>query len=710
MEQEQQANQPTKITRPSFLLTLFRPDDIIEIRKIGTNGPRGSEWYLAKELSLQYVRLSAENQNNKTAIYFGVNPRSAKGLKDSAGVKLCRVFCADIDQHEGQVDEKDFRSKLSASGLPYPSAIVFSGHGYQCYWIVSGGEMTPDVWMEGQKSIIKAFNGSLGEGPADHRIKDLPRVMRLSGFRNWRDPENPVVAKVLEINDKVYPVTKFVSRPVMSLPDRARRYLESIPGAVQGQGGDAHTFTVACRLVNDFSLSEGEAWPLLLEWNSKCQPAWNEEELRQKLINAGKYHNAPSGQLAGQTTKPTFQRSNGSDRRAPKFDMEKMSDISKTCHLIIGKSLIWDDKRGLLLKPDSFRLLYNSEGSAWLKSPSKQLLLEENLVFEPGGCKPDQVNLFKGFRIKPAPGPSDLIKAHILHLCGGDIDLAQWMTSWMAYPLQHPGAKLQTALIIHGTFGTGKNLLFDAYSRLFDPYSIALNQQILDGRFTDWMSRKCFILADEVIANASQGAVKNRLKAMVTSDWFTIEEKNLPCRQERNHSNMVFLSNNDMPLIMDLKDRRYVVIRCDSVREPDYYVALAQQISNLPAFLDFLLSHDCGEFHEHSKPPDTEAKRELIELCRPSHSKFIELWQNGYLPFTRRSIYAHQLYFVYRLWCERAGEKGFVVSEKRFCGEAIRILKNHKTTAGRVYDGEKYGFIEDGEISNYKANTMQEKL
>lgn len=68
--------------------------------------------------------------------------------------------------------------------------------------------------------------------------------------------------------------------------DRAGAYLAQFPGAVQGQGGDHHTYKACCVLVNDFGLSEAEAWPLLLEWNRSCVPPWKEADLRVKLRSA----------------------------------------------------------------------------------------------------------------------------------------------------------------------------------------------------------------------------------------------------------------------------------------------------------------------------------------------------------------------------------------------------------------------------------------
>jgi hypothetical protein len=69
---------------------------------------------------------------------------------------------------------------------------------------------------------------------------------------------------------------------------RARAYLAKLAPAIEGQGGDKQTFTVACHLVIDFGLSPAESLPLMREYNERCQPPWSEAELLRKLREADK--------------------------------------------------------------------------------------------------------------------------------------------------------------------------------------------------------------------------------------------------------------------------------------------------------------------------------------------------------------------------------------------------------------------------------------
>ncbi len=70
------------------------------------------------------------------------------------------------------------------------------------------------------------------------------------------------------------------------LVKRVQRYLDKAGPAIQGQGGDVHTFRVAAQLVIDFGLSDGDAMDRLRNWNATCQPPWTEAELRQKVASA----------------------------------------------------------------------------------------------------------------------------------------------------------------------------------------------------------------------------------------------------------------------------------------------------------------------------------------------------------------------------------------------------------------------------------------
>lgn len=75
---------------------------------------------------------------------------------------------------------------------------------------------------------------------------------------------------------------------------RMRQLLSNIPPAIEGQNGDQATFKVCC-LGKDYGLSPEVFFDLLCEWNDKCTPPWEVNELRKKMLNAYSYSHNKAG-------------------------------------------------------------------------------------------------------------------------------------------------------------------------------------------------------------------------------------------------------------------------------------------------------------------------------------------------------------------------------------------------------------------------------
>lgn len=75
---------------------------------------------------------------------------------------------------------------------------------------------------------------------------------------------------------------------------RATEYLATAEPAIEGAGGDTHTYVVAAKL-KDFGVSQQTAVDLLLDhWNERNSPPWDPAELEQKVEHAYLYgRNAP---------------------------------------------------------------------------------------------------------------------------------------------------------------------------------------------------------------------------------------------------------------------------------------------------------------------------------------------------------------------------------------------------------------------------------
>jgi hypothetical protein len=78
--------------------------------------------------------------------------------------------------------------------------------------------------------------------------------------------------------------------------ERARDFLSRHPSAVEGHGGDHHTFRTICR-IRDFGVPRDRALEALADWNERCSPPWDAAELALKVQNAYAYAQDAAGKL-----------------------------------------------------------------------------------------------------------------------------------------------------------------------------------------------------------------------------------------------------------------------------------------------------------------------------------------------------------------------------------------------------------------------------
>jgi len=102
---------------------------------------------------------------------------------------------------------------------------------------------------------------------------------------------------------------------VLDLPtnvERARTLLNQriVRGdvAIEGRGGDDHTYRLACEILN-LGLSPEGAITVMAEWNEACIPPWSPDELSQKVNNAASYMQNEAGAWATPSAAEAFKAS-----------------------------------------------------------------------------------------------------------------------------------------------------------------------------------------------------------------------------------------------------------------------------------------------------------------------------------------------------------------------------------------------------------------
>jgi putative DNA primase/helicase len=346
--------------------------------------------------------------------------------------------------------------------------------------------------------------------------------------------------------------------------------------------------------------------------------------------------------------------------------------------LIYGTDTVYDHTEHDIIRVANLRLAMGKDPvNWWLYGEGRRMVTRDRVVFDPSGKHdlPEYVNLFYGMPMKPDPEkPHGNILELLLYLCGDEAEVYEWVLKWIAYPLQHPGAKMETAIVMHGEEGAGKNLFWEVVRSLYGPYASVITQNELESQFNTWATRKLFMIANEVVSRSELREHKGRLKNYITERELQINEKLLPLRTEENHMNFVFLSNETQPLALDRTDRRYLVLWTPPAKPREFYQAVdAERLQGGAAGLyDYLMRLDLGDFNEHAKPVVTEAKRNLIQISKSPPELFYDDWRAGLLQVPFHSAKAADLYRAFIRWCAANGEK-HAPSQTKFGGAMGRL-------------------------------------
>jgi putative DNA primase/helicase len=352
---------------------------------------------------------------------------------------------------------------------------------------------------------------------------------------------------------------------------------------------------------------------------------------------------------------------------------DKLKAIQSLDHLLERYALVYahggavfDRREHLLMSLSDMRdaCIRRDIHRAWAEHPERAIVRIREVGFDPTGRDPViTCNLFGGWPTQPKAGSCEKLLDLLRYMCSGDRNadhLYRWVLRWIAYPIQHPGAKMKSTVVVHGPQGTGKNLFFEAVMKIYGEYGDVLDQSAVEDKFNDWASRKLFMIADEVVARSDLYHIKNKLKGLITGDRILINPKGFKSHWERNHLNLAFLSNEAMPVVLEEDDRRHCVIWTPEKAAPDFYQAVLAELRDggAAALHDYLLHLDLGDFSPGTLPPLTAAKADLINLGLDSPLRFHDELIAGEIPgLDAMPGLTLDWFEIYRIWCGRANHR-----------------------------------------------------
>ena len=245
----------------------------------------------------------------------------------------------------------------------------------------------------------------------------------------------------------------------------------------------------------------------------------------------------------------------------------------------------------------------------------------------------DVFSYFRGYDYKQLDEvKEELIKPFLNHIhdviANKNEDVYKYILVWIASILQKPNFKTETALVILGNQGTGKNVFTNVICKLMARYA---NENVTSiesivGKFNAILENKKLLVLNELQSiDCNKYLNSDALKSVITDKKVNINQKNEPERLCENVANFIMVSNNNVPIKIESTDRRYMVTKTSDEKRGDfdYFDNLCDSFT--PEFYEnlftFFMKLDVKNYNLR-KIPGTEQKELIKEASMSSYELF----------------------------------------------------------------------------------------
>lgn len=320
-------------------------------------------------------------------------------------------------------------------------------------------------------------------------------------------------------------------------------------------------------------------------------------------------------------------------------------------------------------------LVYNTEDrfiKRWIDDPKLKLFATTDFIPPPTTCNGDVFNMWTPFEVEgmssETTGDIEPILKHIKHICNHEETHVEYFTKWLAHLMQKPGELNGIAVVFKGKQGSGKNtltyLLRDMMGSKY--YSEVKTPGQIFGRFANARYNRLLINMDEVNVPFAN---KDELKNMITSRVYVHETKGTMPIELRSFNRFIFTTNNDIPLPIEIGDRRLVVFATDDsiVNNKEYFTKLQEcckEPANQKAFYEHLQSIDISEVDWVNDRPLTEEYKDIQGVMVPKVARFLQYFattMDTTEGLTMEALYQHyKTYMSLNGWEKEIGKSNGV--------------------------------------------------
>ena len=226
-------------------------------------------------------------------------------------------------------------------------------------------------------------------------------------------------------------------------------------------------------------------------------------------------------------------------------------------------------------------------------------------------------------------------------------EMYTYIIHWIASLIQIENCRLETVLVLIGNKGTGKNVFCNVLLKLLTYYSVQTSDfDHVIGHFNSVIENMKLVILNELQSATSTNRFLNfdKFKSQTTERTIVINQKHAPHRVASNVMNYIATSNHANPVIIENKDRRYVVTNVSEkyMQDTDYFEKLTSGFTKkfYRNLLTYFMTLDISKFN-HRKIPMTEAKQTMIDSSKSPVESYVEEFYDTLERQTMVNLYKH---------------------------------------------------------------------